>query len=142
MQLNWRAVPQNPLQTPRKRERTVKFWQHQGSRRREEACLIVRLCMARCERAKRSFTYNFRQAKVALPSLEHSAIVQAFRKRVPGVVSRVFEDLYSRAMLTLKLCDGKWRVWRAGRGTSRRDSIGSDIYYVAYATTRSSRRRR
>ena len=76
--------------------------------------------MARCRRAKRSCAYNFRDAKFAFPSLEHNAIVQAFRKRVPEIVSRVFEDVYSRATLTLRLCDGKWRVWRLGRGTQHR----------------------
>ena len=32
------------------------------------------------------------------------------------------EDLYSRATVTLRLCDGKWRVWRAGRA-----SIGCEL---------------
>ena len=97
-------------------------------RRREESCLTVRLSMARCRRAKRSCAFNVRDAKAAFPSLEHSAIVQVFRKRVPAIASRVFEDLYGRATMTLKLCDGKWRVWRAGRGTRQGDSTGSDTF--------------
>ena len=55
------------------------------------------------------------------PPFPPLSIIQAYRKRVPGIVSRVFEDLYSRATLTLRLCDGKWRVWRAGRGTRQGD---------------------
>ena len=101
-------------------------------RRREEACLIVRLCMARCRRAKRSCAYNFRDAKSAFPSLEHHAIVQAFRRRVPMVVSRLFEDLYNRATMVLRLHSGDWRVWKAGRGTRQGDSTGSDIFCATY----------
>ena len=88
--------------------------------------------MARCRRAKRSCAYNFRDAKSAFPSLEHHAIVQAFRRRVPRVVSRQFEDLYNRATMVLRLHSGDWRVWKAGRGTRQGDSTGSDIFCATY----------
>ena len=53
-------------------------------RRREVTCLNVRLCMARCRRAKRSCAYNFRDVNDCFhPSLEHNVMVQAFRKSVP-----------------------------------------------------------
>ena len=73
----------------------------------------------------------FEMPRPPFPALSN-AIGQSFRKRVPGNVSRVFEDLYSRATLTLTLCDGKWRVWRAGRGTRQGDSTGGDIFCAAY----------
>ena len=51
---------------------------------------------------------------------------------MPRVVSRLFEDLYNRATMVLRLHSGDWRVWKAGRGTRQGDSTGSDIFCATY----------
>ena len=140
MQLIRQAIPQNTVQTSRQRAHTtVEFRQRQGSKK-EKACSIVGLCMARCRRAKRSCACNFRDAKVAFPSLEHHAITQAFRRRVPKVVSRLFEDLCSRGTMVLRLQSGSWRVWKLREARDR--ETAHEVMCSAQHTTRQSSRRR
>ena len=74
----------------------------------------------------------FQMPRPLFPALSTTPSYRLSGRESLEIVSRVFEDLYSRVTLTLRLCGGKLRVWKAGRGTRQDDSTGGDIFCAAY----------